>query len=224
MAYLKTIVGLLTIVLISSCSNVKVLATKKVEEREGLQNKNILVIARTAKQDVRKAFEDEITAELLKMGLNAVASHDRFPALLPDEKVAEEKKEEIREMIEKAGFNGVVLSVLQDHQELTRKVGGGDYYASVNYGYIDWPSYYGWGFYTYYYHPLSYSTEDIYVEGTEDTITAQLYVLDTIAFNLDLPEKEQFVRMVRAQIENPESAASTARSYAKAIAKTVKKS
>ena len=220
----KLILGLLSVILLGSCSNVKVLATKKVEEREGLQNKNILVIARTAKQDVRKVFEDEITAELMKMGLSAVASHDRFPALLPDEKVTEDKKREIREMIEKAGFNGVVMSVLQDHQEITRTVGNEEYYASVNYGYIDWPTYYGWGFYAYYYHPLAYSTEDIYVEGSEDTITAHLYVLDTIAFNLDLPEEEQFVRLVRAQIENPESAAATARSYAKAIAKTVKKS
>lgn len=224
MSCIKSIVGLLVLVLLSSCSNIKVLTTKKVEEREGLQNKNILVIARTAKQDVREVFEDEITAQLLKMGLKAVASHDRFPALLPDQKVAEENKKEIREMIEKAGFNGVVLSVLQDHQELSRTIGNGDYYASVNYGYIDWPSYYGWGFYSYYYHPLAYSTEDIYVEGSEDTITAHLYVLDTIAFNLDLPEEEQFVRLVRAQIENPESAASTAKSYARAIAKTVKKS
>ena len=92
MIYRKLILGLLSVFLLSSCSNVKVLATKKVEEREGLQNKNILVIARTAKQDVRTAFEDEITAELVKMGLNAVASHDRFPALLPDQKVTEDKK------------------------------------------------------------------------------------------------------------------------------------
>ena len=218
------IAGISFLFLLHSCSNIKVLTTKKVEEREGLQNKNILVIARTANQEARIAFEDAITAEMLKNGLRATASHERFPALLPDAKETEDSKQQIREMIEKAGFNGVVLSVLQDHQELTRTMGTGDYYASVNYGYIDWPTYYGWGFYVYYTHPLAYSTEDIYVEASEDTITAHLYILDTIAFNLDLPEEEQFVRLVRAQVENPESAATTAKAYARAIAKTVKKS
>ena len=218
------LLALLGIFLLSSCSNIKVLATKNVEEREGIKDKDILVITRTVIQENRIAFEDEITSELRKMGLNAVASHTRFPEILPNQKVAEENRGKIRETIEKAGFNGVVMCVLQDKQELSRTVGEGDYYASVNYGYIDWPTYYGWGFYSYYYHPLSYSTEDIYVEGSEDTITARLYIVDTIGFNLDLPEDEQFIGLIRAHIENPESVSTTARSYARAVAKTIKKS
>ncbi len=105
-----------------------------------------------------------------------------------------------------------------------RAVEGG-YEASVNYGYIDRPTYLGWGFYTYFYHPLAYSTEDVEVEQTDEfTITSKVYVLDSVAFNLDLAEDEQMVGLFRASIENPENAVATAKSYAKSIAKTLDKS
>lgn len=220
----KILTGVLLLALVSSCSNIKVLATKKVEDREGLKGKNILVIAKTTDPDVRKVFEDQLTLEMNKMGLQGTQSYTLFPKIVPESELTEERQELIRKKIEDAGYNAVVLCRLQDHQEITREVGTGDYYASVNYGYIDWPTYMGWGFYTYYYHPLSYSTEDIYVENTSDTITTQLYIVDTIAFNLDLPKEEQFVGLVRAQVENPESALGTAQTYARAIAKAVKKS
>ncbi len=224
MKNLKILFGIALLVALNSCSNIKVLATKKIEDREGLKGKNILVIAKTTDPEVRKVFEDQLTAELTKLGLQGTQSYNLFPKIVPEKELTDDRIELIRQKIEDAGYNGVVLCRLQDHQEITREVGSGDYYASVNYGYVDWPTYMGWGFYTYYVHPLSYSTEDIYVENTSDTITAQLYIVDTIAFNLDLPKEEQFVGLVRAQVENPESAQGTAQAYARAIAKAVKKS
>ena len=215
---------LLILVIFSNCSRVKVLSAWKSDDRPGIKDKNILVVARTVNQEVRYAFENAIADELKANDLSATPSYKQFPLLLPDEKMSEDRKGEIREMLENAGYNAVVLSVLKDYEEITRSMVAEGYEASVNYGYIDAPTYMGWGFYVYFIHPLAYSTEDVYVEEAgEDTITSKLYVLETAAFNLDQPEKEQLVTVVRAQVENPQSAAATADDYAKSIAKGVKK-
>ena len=207
---------------LGSCSNAKVLYTYKSEQLPDIRDNSVLVVARTAREDIRIAFENEITEDLLKRGINAVPSYTRIPELKPDEKLTEERKNEIKVMLEEAGFNGVVLTVLKDYQEQTRVIGEGGYDASVNYGYRDLPTYMGSGFYVYYQHPLSYSTEDIYVPPSPDVITSKLYVVETVAFDLDKKDDEQLVAVVRASLENPSGAASTAKIYAKAIASRFK--
>lgn len=207
-----------------SCSNIKVLHTWKSEDLPSLRANNVLVVARTARPEVREAFETEITKELKARNIRAVPSYTKFPELDPDKKITTQRMEEIKALLEKEGFNGVVLSVVKDYQELTRSIGEGGYEASVNYGYRDYPTYYGNGFYVYYTHPLSYSTEDIYVPESEYTLTSRLYVLETLAYNLDQPEDQQLLAVVRSSIENPQGAKTTANDYAKAIAKAVNKS
>ncbi len=224
MKYNNVFAFLIFLILFNSCSSVKVLNTWISDDRPGIRDKNILVVARTANQEIRQAFEQAVTDQLVANGLNATPSYVQFPLLKPDAKIDEARKEEIREMLEEAGYNAVVLSVLKDYQEETRSMVPEGYEASVNYGYIDLPTYMGWGFYVYFTHPLAYSTEDVYVKPTgEDTITSKLYVLESAAFNLDQPEKEQLVAVVRAQVENPSGIAATAIDYAKSIVKGVKK-
>lgn len=225
MNQIKILTILLLAVLFSGCKSFKVLYNWSAEDKESVEEKNILVVARTADLEIRKAFEKEITKTLTDAGMNATASYLKFPDYNPEKKITEAEKGEIKKILEDNGYNAVVMTVLKDYQEDTRSAVEGGYEASVNYGYIDRPTYLGWGFYTYFYHPLAYSTEDIYVEETDEfTITSKLYVLDSIAFNLDLPEEEQMVSLFRASIENPDDAVSTAKSYAKAIAKTIDRS
>ena len=223
---LSHIVAFIAVVfLLSGCKSFNVLYTWSADDQENVGQKKILVVARTANSEVREAFENEITKTLRASGMNATASIMQFPNFDPEKKYTEEERGQMRKLLEDNGYNAVVMTVLKDYQEDTRSGVPGNYEASVNYGYIDRPTYLGWGFYTYFYHPLAYSTEDIYVEQTEEfTITSRLYVLDSVAFNLDLPEEEQMVGLLRASIENPDSAISTARSYAKAISKELKKS
>jgi|GEM_PF-1650095 len=208
--------------ILTSCSGAKVLYTYKADQLPDIRDNSVLVVARTAREDIRKAFEDEITADLIKRGINAEPSYTRIPQLNPDEKLTDERKNEIKQMLEEAGFNGVVLTVLKDYQERTRVIGEGGYDASVNYGYRDLPTYMGSGFYVYFQHPLSYSTEDLYVPQSPDVITSKLYVVETVAFDLDKEDDKQLVAVVRASLENPSGAASTAKEYAKAIASKFK--
>ena len=152
--------------LLMSCKSFKVLYNWSAEDKENIEQKKILVVARTADIEIRKSFEKEITKTLTDAGLNATASYIQFPDYNPEKKITEEEKGEIRKILEDNGYNAVVMTVLKDYQEDRRSAVEGGYEASVNYGYIDAPIYMGWGFYTYFYHPLSYSTEDVYVEET----------------------------------------------------------
>jgi hypothetical protein len=61
------------------------------------------------------------------------------------------------------------------------------------------------------------------VPKSEFTLTSKIYVLESVAYNLDLPEDEQLLAVVRSSIENPQGAKTTANDYAKAIAKAVNK-
>lgn len=220
---LKFVLLLFVITAFSSCSSVKVVDAWKSTNVEGFKDNNILVVARTHNLEVRKAFEQKITDKLLERGFNATPSYLKFPKLRPNVKLTEERKEEIKNLLQKEGFNGVVLSVLKDYKERTRTIGEGAYEASVNYGYTDWPTYVGYGFYTYYAHPLSYSTEYVEVAAAEVTLTSKLYVLETVAYDLDQPEKKQLVALINAAVENPETMKELADNYGDAIAKRLKK-
>ena len=220
---LKFVFLLFVVMAFNSCSSVKVLDSWMSPNIEGFQDNTILVVARTADQEAREAFEREITDKLLEGGFNATPSYTKFPKLLPDDKLTDERKEEIRELLQKEGFNGVVLSVLKDYQERTQTIGEGAHEASVNYGYTDWPTYVGYGFYTYYAHPLSYSTEYVDVAAAEVTLTSKLFVLETVIYDLDQPEKKQLLVLINAAVENPATAKEMAHNYADAIAKRLKK-
>ncbi len=223
MKKLKLVIFLLLGLALCSCSAITVVDAWKSPEVESFKQNNILVVARTENPEARKAFELEIADKLKARGFKATPSYIKFPEFLPNDKPTDDKKDQIRNMLQKEGFDGVVLSILKDYQERTRSITMGGYEASVNYGYTDWPNYVGGGFYTYYYHPLSYSTEYLDVEKTEYVMTSKLYVLETVAYDLNRPDKEQLLALVNAEVENPSTAESLAPKYAAAIAKRLKK-
>lgn len=223
MKNLKLIPIVLFGLLLNSCSGTKVLNSWKAPNVKEFRGNTILVVARTTNKEAREAFENEITNKLLAKGYNATASYTKFPQLRPNDKLNDESKTQIRELLQTEGYNGVVLSVLKDYQERSRTIGEAEHEASVNYGYTDLPTYIGNGFYTYYYHPLSYSTESVDVMDAQIDIVSKLYVLETVAYNLNLPEEKQLVALLTASVENPENAHRAAKDYAKAIAKNIEK-
>ncbi len=150
--------------------------------------------------------------------MKATASFTKFPKLNPNQKITEEKSKMIKDILQKDGFNGVVLTVIKDVQDVSKTVTDGGYYAGGNY-YGYYPRYYG-GFYGYYYNPYSYSTLGNYVPETTTTYSATNYVLETVVYNLDETGENQLVAVVTSKIEDPENAAKTAKQYVKAITKS----
>ena len=125
-------------------------------------------------------------------------------------------------MFQEEGFNAVVVSVLKDVEEHSVSTTQGGYEAGASLS-----SYYSWntmGFYGYYANPVAYPSFDgVYEPKTITTETYKIFVLESSAFNLDLPEEDQLVAVVTSKIENPEDIYSLADNYAKAIMKSLKK-
>jgi hypothetical protein len=215
---ISLIASISVILLLNACSSVKVLNSWKADNASTIKDKSLLVIARTDNNAARIAFENEIVDQLTAKGIKATASFTKFPKLNPDEKITDEKAELIKSMLRDAGFNGVVLTVIKDTQELSKTVTeSGGYAGGTYYGY--YPRYYG-GFRGYYYNPMSYSTYGNYVEETSTTYTSKNYILETVIYNLDESEEKQLVAVVTSKIEDPENASKAAKQYVKAITKS----
>lgn len=212
------VLSLSIILLFNACSSVKVLDSWKAENVKSINDKNILVIARTENKQARIAFENEIVKQLTARGMKATASFTKFPNLTPNKKVTEERREMIKTILHDEGFNGVVLTVIKDLRESTKTVTDGGYYAGGSYGGY-YPRYYG-GFYGYYHHPYSYASYGNYVPSSSTTYTQKTYILETVAYNLDEPEDKQLVAVVTSSIDDPKEAYKTAEAYVKAITKS----
>jgi hypothetical protein len=212
---------LIFLLILTSCSSVKVLNSWKGDNIDAVKNNNILVIARTANTSARVAFENEIVKELEKRNIKATASFTKFPKLNPDQKITEDKQKEILTILRENGFDGVLLTVVKETQELSKTVTDGGYYAGGNY-YGYYPRYYN-GFYGYYNNPMSYSTLGNYVPKTSTTYTSQNYILETVIYNLKEKEDKQLVAVVTSKIEDPEGISKTSKQYVKAIAKSFDK-
>ena len=209
---------ILNIALFSSCSSVKVLNSWKADNIDAIKDNNILVIARTDDMSARIAFENEIVKDLTSRGINATSSFTKFPKLNPDQEITEADEKRIKTLIMDNGYNGVVLTVIKEQQELTKTITDGAHYAGGSY-YGYYPRYYN-GFYGYYHNPMSYSTLGNYVEETSTTYTAQNYIVETVIYNLDEPDDKQLVAVVTSKLEEPDSASTTSKQYVKAISKS----
>ncbi|WMI64029.1 hypothetical protein RBH94_08090 [Aestuariibaculum sp. YM273] len=211
------------IVLLSvlSCSSVNVLNSWKGDNINSIKDKNVLVIARTNNTTARITFENEIVEELTKRGIKAAPSFNKSPEFNPDKKITQEDEKKIKSIIEANGYEGVILTVVKDTQELTKTVTDGGYYAgSTYYGY--YPRYYH-GFYGYYYHPMAYSTLGNYVPETSTTYTSKNYILETVIYNLEEPQDKQLIGVVTSKVEDPSDLSSASKQYVKAIAKSFDK-
>ncbi len=209
---------------ISSCSSVKILNTWTSENVESIKSQNILIIARTANEKNRVAFEDEISKKLRAKGLNVTESYKKFPKINPNSKLTEERVKSIKKMLLEEGFNAVIVSVLKDTEQLSKTVTEGGYYTGESLR--SYYSIYNVGFFGYYGHPISYPDyrdKGIYVEQSRTTQTAQNYILETAAYNLELEEKEQLLAVITSKIREPESIYGLEDSYVKAILKSLKK-
>ena len=222
MKKISTLLFLFAVLLLTSCSSFKVIKSWKGETVGEMQNKKILVIGRSADTDIRMAYEKAITKKLVDAGYNAISSYTQFPDFNPVAKITEEQKQQIRTILEKNKYNGVVLTALKDYQEHTREVGAENYDTQVIYGGMNYPINYG-GFYNYFYLPGSFSVDQVSLKTEGSTITSKLYILETVVYDLEKEEGKQLVAWITASIENPDSSAGVASAYANSIAKGFKK-
>jgi hypothetical protein len=207
---------------LQNCSSTKVLDAWKAEKSvvDIFKTKNILVIARTANNQARIAFETEIANELRSRGLKATESFTKAPKIYPNKEMSEERMELIKSLMKSEGFNAVVLTVIKDKQETTRTSNNGVY---VGASYLtSYPGYYG-GFYNYYSQPYAYGpyydSFGGYIPTETTTYVETSYVLETVAYNLDESTDKQLVAVVTTSLDDPKESHKTADKYVASMIK-----
>jgi hypothetical protein len=214
-------------ILLNSCSSsINVVNKWTADNSVSLKDKNILVIARAANEKVRMAFEDEMAKQLREKGFNATESYKKHPELKTDEKMTDERKAKIKKILEDEGYNSIVLSILKDKLENVKSTEEGGYYAgqSLKSYYPPYIPVYSYDFYSgygfssgYLYNTKTYQDYGTYVEPTVETETTNSYVLETLAYNLELAEDKQLVAYVTTRIDEPDNYNIAAKVNAKKI-------
>jgi len=203
-----------------NCSSVKVMDSWKSDTISSIKDNNFLVFTRTQNKQARITLENEIVKQMTAKGYKATASFQKFPGFDPSKKMSEGERNQLREIIEGKGYNGVVLTILKDYQEETRiETDGGGYAGGTYYGY--YPRYYG-GFYGYYNNPYAYRTMGNYVEQSSTEYTAKLYILETTIYDLEEEGEQQLKAIVTSKLDNPESASDIAKDYVTKVSNSLK--
>lgn len=220
---LKLLIIVISAFIVQSCSSIKVLDAWRGDEAniEKFKEKNVLVIARTANDHARIAFEEAITLQLKAKGIKATESFKKFPKIYPNLEMSEERVAMVTSMLGSEGFTGIVITVIKDEQQTTETTSNGIYIGASYGGY---PGYYG-GFYDYYSRPYAYgsyySSFGGYIPTSTSTRTYSDYVLETVFYNLDEPSENQFVAIVTSTINDPKEAYKTAEKYVDKIMKSL---
>ncbi|AUS06827.1 hypothetical protein [Pseudotamlana carrageenivorans] len=213
---------LATIFILSGCSSVQEVNHWTSGNAATIKSKNVLVIVKVKNQDIRAAYEDQITKQLKAEKIKATSSYKQYPDINSSDSVSKEAVSKIKEKLTQDGFNGVVFSRVIGVEEISKTTASGGYEAGATLN--SYSNLYNIGFFGFYSSPLpSPSFKGVYEPVEVNTQTAKIYVLETVVYNLDLPQKEQLVASVTSKIDNLETGHNLAKNYAKTIINGVKK-
>lgn len=231
-----SIIPLILALIIYGCSSsINVVNNWSSGGSNDLNKKKILVITRTPDQKARAAFEDEITKQLKSKGINAEASHIKYPNFEPNAELTEERKAKIKAILDEEKYGGIILTVLKDKLKNIRSTEAGGYEAGQSLA-AYYPPYipvYSYGFYGAYYSPYYFSSYYLYntktydqygtyIEKAVETQTSYSYVLETLVYDLGLDADKQLVAFVTTRIDEPDNIKGTAKTYTKKIIESFK--
>jgi len=215
------------VILLTGCSSsTSVLAAWKAQQDvvDGFKEKNVLVIARTADNQARIAFENEIATALRSAGIKATESYSRAPKIHAQVEMSEERMALMRKLMESEGYNAIVLTAVKDKKQSMQTTSSGVYVGATYNNY--YPGYYG-NFYSYYRYPYAYggyySSFGGYIPVSSSSRLVTDYVLETVAYNLDSEKNDQLVAVVTTELEDPRNAYKAAEKYTQKIFESLKK-
>ncbi|MDH3699446.1 MAG: hypothetical protein OEQ81_12335 [Flavobacteriaceae bacterium] len=220
----KYLILLFCVVIMSSCSSVKVIDAWKNEAAvvDQFREKNVIVIGRTADNTARIAFEEALTNQLRARGIKATSSFTKVPKIFPNKEISEERVALMKSLLASEGYDAIVLTVIKEKEQTTRTSSSG-IYIGASYG-AYYPGHYG-NFYNYYASPYAYGSYydsfGGYVPLGTSTETYTNYVLETVAYNLGEEDDNQLVAVVTTTLNDPKGAYKTADVYAEKIFKSL---
>lgn len=211
-----TLLSLVTVVIFSSCgTSVKVADQWKNNDFASLKGEKVLVIHKTPNEVNKKRFELDLATALRAQGIDATEAYLAFPNVKYKEKSTPEETQATIDKITAAGFNGVTLTVLKDKDQQVETTSSGGYYSGSYY-----PSYYGGyygGFGRYYGGVHSYGYGGSYIPPSSTTKVVDIYLLETVSYNLSLEDGKQLVGVVSVKVKDPQSYSGVADKYIKIV-------
>jgi len=209
-----------------NCGSVKVRDAWSAEEETvaKFKEKNIFVLARTADNTSRIAFEEALANELRSSGYKVTESFKKFPKIYTNKEITEERIAFVESILDSEGYNGIVIVAVKDQQSTTTTSSSG-IGVGVSAGpgfYGGYPGYYG-GFNNYYRTPYAYGpyydSFGGYIPTSTSTSTSTTYILETVFYNLDEPVENQLVAVVTSELDDPKDAYKTAGKYVETMVK-----
>lgn len=214
-------VAFLMVLVVASCSTVKVTDGWKDARIENVKGGKVLVVFKSKDNVARQRFEKDMSSEIEKKGetFKAVPSYIDFPNGDPDEKYTPEEVEAFRQKLKASGINIAVVTTIKSVREstvtnVTEDPGAYGYgYGAYGYG-----GYYSGRYRAGYYHSMNMA----YVSprnSTAITTTEKEFVVETLLYDLSLPESEQLLSVVTSLVDNPKNIVTTSNDFAKAVVK-----
>ncbi|MCK5815593.1 MAG: hypothetical protein KAH07_06585 [Flavobacteriaceae bacterium] len=217
MKKIKLVLSFLVIALtFSNCgTSVKVVDQWKTENFKELKSEKILVIHHTPNAVNVKRLELDLVKALEDIGIDADGMHEIFPEEKYIEDRTEEEIQEFTAKVKAAGYDGVIITMLRDKDQQIQTTSSGGYYGGGYY-----PSHYGGyygGFGSYYGGVYGYGYGGSYIPPSSTTKVVDIYLLETVTYNLSLKAGEQLVGVVSVKVEDPQSYSGVAEKYIKIV-------
>lgn len=209
----------------SNCASVVEISDQwQAENFNSLNNQKILVLSKSNDKIARERFEKDLAERLRSFGVNAVEGFVAFPDLEQKKRTPEELEKTVK-MVVDAGFSGIVISGVKNKTTLSETSSVGGYDREVTTGrsgpIFNYFSYYGMG--TFYGGTYNAGLGSVYIEAESTTNYYDVYIIETVTYNLTLPKEKQMVGVLSVKVTDPNSYAEVADKYTKMIAKQFKK-
>ncbi|WP_303315715.1 hypothetical protein Q4Q34_14325 [Flavivirga abyssicola] len=211
MKTINKILGILIlIVMVTSCSTVRVVGTWDNSKELNLNNKRIMVISKTDDHVIRSQFESDLVNKLREYGLNSMESLTVFSKIDTEVKLNENEVQKIVDDLKNKGVDIIILNTLKDTQEYSRTETAGGGYSTLYF-----PTYFrgpNGTFYRYY--------SSIHVKSEPEstiTYTGKKYILETVIYDLTKTDNEQLISVITTEIDNPKSLGTISKDFSKRI-------
>jgi hypothetical protein len=203
---MKKVILLLSVVLLSSCSSIRVVDSWKNDEVLSFKPQKILVLGVTDNLTARKIFESKLAEEFERRNISASESTEVFDGSFTNSEKTNDEIDRMEGQLKDKGFDAVIISVVKGVDE-NRNYSNG--YYTVNYNWRRFGRYY-YRYQNIYYNPGYYNE-------------FKTYHVETSIYNVKEDDKKSLVWVGALDIVDPQNISDTVNEYVAKIVQQLEK-
>lgn len=197
---MKKIILLLSIIMLSGCSSIRVVDSWKNEDVLFFKPQKLLVVGVTDNLTARKIFEKELKEEFQKRNINAFESSEVVDISFTDSKKTEEEINSMIAGLTNKGFDAVIISAVKGVDDKRYHSRG---YYTVNYRWQRFGRYY-------------YRYQDIYY-NPEYYNEFKVFHVETAIYNINENDDKSLIWVGALDLVDPQNISKTVDGYVTAI-------